>query len=325
MNLDSAFEQISKKTYSIAVVGDLILDRYLWGDVHRVSPEAPVPVLDFKQESTRLGGAANVAANVRSLGSKVSLFGVTGSQNCEYDQSVLFGLLKNEAVDTSGVVQDESRPVTTKTRVIAHHQQIVRIDRESREFISKYCANQILQALEAVLKTIDIIIVSDYSKGVVTPYLMEKLRELAGNKVRIILDPKQRSFSLYRDVFLVSPNVSEAVIGAGMSISTNEELLQAGEVIQKEYNIENVLITRGEHGMSLFSAKNPVHIPTRARHVFDVTGAGDTVVATLGIGLAAGLPVETSAHLANYAAGVAVGKVGTASVTLKELKDALPK
>ena len=300
------------------VVGDVMLDEFIWGKVGRISPEAPVPVVEVTGESFHVGGAGNVARNVRSLGGDVTLVGVVGK---DHAAERLWQELDDCGVTPALCASENGRPTTVKTRIIAHHQQLVRADREHSDDIPAALESKLIASVREALPRCQVLVLSDYQKGVVTPRLMKETLALARrHKVPVLVDPKVRHFALYRGVALVTPNQLEAEQASGVRIQTPEDLRTAGERILKLLRCEAVLITRGEAGMSLFvPGKKPTHVPTAAREVFDVTGAGDTVIATLALARAAGAGLEEAARLANFAAGVVVGKVGTATASPEEV------
>jgi D-beta-D-heptose 7-phosphate kinase/D-beta-D-heptose 1-phosphate adenosyltransferase len=306
----------------VLVVGDLILDHYIWGKVSRISPEAPVPVVHVDSESLKLGGAANVYHNIVSLGGKADLCGVIGSDE---GGRCLLKELGARRQGRGGVVIDPNRPTTRKTRIVAHNQQMVRFDVEHRSEIKGAIQRRITRYVESRLREIACLVVSDYAKGVVTAPLMAELVRLAAlRRIPIIVDPKVEHFSYYKSVTVVTPNHLEAAQAAGVHAEDDRSVLEAGEVIRQRLGCQSVLITRGEKGMSLFEAGGASwHIPTMARQVYDVTGAGDTVVATLALALATGASMRDGAVLANQAAGIVVGMVGTATVTAAQLVEAL--
>jgi rfaE bifunctional protein kinase chain/domain len=303
----------------VLVLGDVMLDEFVWGRVARVSPEAPVPVVEVTGESFHAGGAANVAANVRDLGGRAILVGVVGEDDA--------GRRIRAALTEAGVEADltavPGRRTTVKTRIVAHHQQIVRADREDTAELSPQSVSAVEQCLRRAVPECAALIVSDYQKGVVSPALMGWLLPFARRRgVPVLVDPKVRHFPLFRRVRVITPNQAEAEQATGVPIRSEADLHEAGRRILSTLGCDAALITRGEHGMSLFErGRRPVHIPTAAREVFDVTGAGDTVVATLSLALAAGARLSEAAALANHAAGVVVGKVGTATATARELLD----
>ncbi|MBI1820445.1 MAG: D-glycero-beta-D-manno-heptose-7-phosphate kinase [Nitrospirae bacterium] len=306
----------------ILVIGDLMLDHYIWGTVKRISPEAPVPVVNVTSETMLLGGAANVCHNIFSLGGKTDLGGVIGQ---DASGEWITRRLREMKVSGQGIIQEPGRPTTRKTRVIAHSQQVVRFDHEKRGDISAESQKKLLSWLEKNLDQYQSIVISDYEKGVVTESLIRGAINFSKElKIKIIVDPKISHFSIYRGVTLLTPNHLEASLGSGIEIEDEASLMKAGQTILKKLDCESVLITRGEHGMSLFENSGEVtHIPTVAKKVFDVTGAGDTVVSVLSLALSAGANLKDSAVLANHAAGIVVGIVGTATVTQQTLLDDL--
>lgn len=306
---------------SVLVIGDLIQDHYIWGKVSRVSPEAPVPVVHVQSESRQLGGAANVYHNILTLGGKADLCGVVGADD---EGQRLLKQLGGRAA-TQGIVVDPDRPTTCKSRVVAHHQQIVRFDVERVAEIKEPIQRRLLRYVESRLRHIACLVVSDYAKGVVTAPLMAELTRLTAlRRVPIIVDPKVDHFSYYKGVTIITPNHLEAGQASGIRAEDDQSVTEAGEVIRQRLGCRSVLITRGEKGMSLFEPDGAAwHIPTMARQVFDVTGAGDTVIGTLALALAAGASLRDSAILANQAAGIVVGMVGTATVTAAQLTEAL--
>jgi rfaE bifunctional protein kinase chain/domain len=306
----------------IAIIGDLMLDRYIWGTVTRTSPEAPVPVVDMDSEQARLGGAANVAKNIQSLGGEPILVGVIGDDN---SGKILNGLLKDSGFPTDGVVTDPSRPTTVKTRIIAHGQHVVRIDRESRKDISAEIQLRVMTVLRQQMDSIDGIIIEDYNKGVVVKDLIAGIIELARSQKKIIaVDPKYHNFFEYKNVTIFKPNRKEAEEALGTKLNTEEEVIAGGKEIRRRLNAEHLLITRGEHGMSLFDSGGSIyHSPTKARNVADVSGAGDTVIATLTLAMAGGASIREAAALANYAGGIVCGYVGIVPINRNELKNAV--
>jgi D-glycero-beta-D-manno-heptose-7-phosphate kinase len=306
----------------VLVIGDLMLDVFILGDVRRISPEAPVPVVEVIEETKRLGGAANVVHNLASLGATTRAAGLIGSDNAGED---LLRLFQEKSIPVSGIVVDKSRSTSLKTRIIARNQQVVRYDRESNCPPSAKSAARLIEFIRESLPQTDVVIVSDYAKGVVCAPLLDELRSLTGGKIPVVVDPKVQNFKLYRSFTIVTPNHHEAGQLSGISIVDEESLNAAGMKLLRRLACENLLITRGKDGMSIFrNSDKPVHIrPTLARHVFDVTGAGDTVAAVLALGTAAGLSIIDACILANCAAGIVVGELGTAAVTGIELLDAL--
>jgi D-beta-D-heptose 7-phosphate kinase/D-beta-D-heptose 1-phosphate adenosyltransferase len=302
---------------TIAVIGDMILDEFVWGNVERISPEAPVPVVEVVRESEHLGGAANVALNLTSLGAKVDLVGIVGQDSAA---KRLAKRLVSCGMSTDSIVRDSDRRTTIKTRIIAHHQQVCRADRETKKDLDPTIREQVVgRSREAIAKA-DAVVLSDYGKGVLSDETSALLIEFCRDKAKFVaVDPKVNDFSRYRQASIITPNKWEAELASGVSISDDVSLEQAGRNILQIASADDVLITRGDEGMSLISAKGRLDIPTVAREVFDVTGAGDTVIATLSLGVAAGATVHEAAVLANHAAGVVVGKLGTASASIDEL------
>ena len=306
----------------IAVVGDLMLDRYFWGSVSRISPEAPVPVVDLETEQARLGGAANVAMNIRSLGGIPMLVGVIGADN---SGKQLFEIIREKGFPTEGVVVDPSRPTTVKTRVIAHNQHVVRIDRELKTDISYTIQNTIIDILTHSINDIDGIIIEDYNKGVVVKPLIKQLIDLA-NKSRktITVDPKFNNFFEYSRVTVFKPNRNEVEEAMGMRIRTDEDIEKAGRTLREKLGCENVLLTLGERGMALFEGNGSMaSVPTRAENVQDVSGAGDTVISTLTMSLAGGATMREAATLANFAGGIVCSYVGIVPIDVEELRTAV--
>ena len=301
----------------ILVIGDLILDRYIWGKVSRISPEAPVPVVDVVDDNFMLGGAANVAGNIVSLGGKAAVLGITGKDGAG---EVLRKLLANSGAEP--VLIEDPRPTSVKTRVIAHNQQVVRFDMENRDHLSGRQLKKMLALLDEQVSRADAVIVSDYKKGVVSGEMMRHLVKTAKGKF-IAVDPKVGHFHLYKGVSLITPNLLEASEGAGQPIKDDASLLRAGRGLLKKLRLSAVLITKGEQGMSLFTRAAVRHIPTAAMKVFDVTGAGDTVIAAFSLAYASGAKMEDAAFIANHAAGIVVAQVGTAAATADELKRSL--
>jgi len=304
----------------ILVIGDLIIDHFIWGSVTRISPEAPVPVVNVTRENLLLGGAANVLHNIHALGGKAEICGVVGQ---DIMGNHLLELLQQLGSPAAGAVRSGDRPTTKKTRIIAQHQQVVRFDREKIGPFPEEVQDALFTYLDKNLATFQAVIVSDYNKGMISAdlmsLLMKKLR--FQTTIPVIVDPKPHLMERFTGVTIMTPNLHEAETMAGISITNEDELLQAAETIMARLELKALLITRGEAGMALFEKdREPLLIPTMAREVFDVTGAGDTVVATLALGLAAGLDFSEAAVLANRAAGIVVGKLGTATVSPDEIK-----
>lgn len=306
----------------LLVVGDLMIDEYVWGEVDRISPEAPVQVVSVKNEEYTLGGSGNVVNNLVALGAKVSVLGVTGTGS---GRKLLRDRLVDLGVDAQGVIQERSRPTTKKTRIIADHQQVLRIDRETKKEIAASTFKSLRALAAKIIPNVDLILISDYGKGVVTPALIADLVKIANQNNKItIADPKGLDFTKYSGVTLLTPNSKEAALASGVEISDENDIAAAGKIIIEKFGIEKLLVTCGKDGMVLFESNHkPFKISTKARDVYDVSGAGDTVMAVLGLGMAVGLPLKEAISLANIAAGIVVGKVGTATVSKRQLSQAL--
>lgn len=306
----------------LLVVGDLMLDEYVWGDVERISPEAPVQVVSVSREDVTLGGAGNVINNLVALGAQVSVVGVLGK---DAHGRTLIEHLRKIGADTGGLVQTSDRITIRKTRIISDNQQVLRIDRESTHSIPTRLRNRLLKEAKSRLPGADAVIISDYGKGLISASLVAGLSEAArAQNVRVIADPKGLDFSKYNGVNLITPNTKEASLAAGMDIRDQNDLSLAAERLLAEIEIDGLLITRGKDGVAYFErGQPPLYASTKARQVFDVSGAGDTVVAVLSLGLSAGLSMRDAISLSNAAAGVVVSKVGTATVSPAELQEAL--
>lgn len=303
---------------NILIIGDLMLDVFIRGKVKRISPEAPVPVVEVVSETVHLGGAANVVQNIRSLGGNVAVCGVVGK---DYAGGEILKELAKLNVDCNGVFEDPKRPTTIKTRVIAHHQQVVRFDKESSDELNHTYADRISEYVYKNYKKFQVVTISDYGKGVISKRLFQNLIPLfKREKFYVVLDPKTKNHKLYSNVTILTPNMQEAQEISGVELKREEDFSIAGAKIIKEKKAKAVLITRSEQGMTLITKPGErVDIPTMAKEVYDVTGAGDTVVAVLSLGLAHGLNMLEAAAVANHAAGIVVGKLGTATVTPQEL------
>jgi D-beta-D-heptose 7-phosphate kinase/D-beta-D-heptose 1-phosphate adenosyltransferase len=302
----------------VLVVGDLMLDEFIWGRVARISPEAPVPVVEVTGQSFHLGGAGNVAANIRALRGEAVLLGVIGNDAA--------GERVKEALREAGVVPalvvaEGKRPTTVKTRIVAHSQQVVRADREVADDVTDGLEQALLLGVREHMGACRAVVVSDYQKGVVTPRLMKQVvAQARRHALPVLVDPKVKHLARYRGVSVLTPNQLEAEQATGRAIRNEADLRLAGERLLKRLGCAAALITRGEHGMSLFErGRAPTHIATAAREVFDVTGAGDTVIAALALATSAGARLREAAELANRAAGIVVGKVGTATATPEEI------
>jgi D-beta-D-heptose 7-phosphate kinase/D-beta-D-heptose 1-phosphate adenosyltransferase len=322
----------------VGVLGDLMLDRYVWGTATRLSPEAAVPVVDFAEETAVLGGAGNVACNVAALGGRVQMFGVTGADDFSAE---LHRQLRKAGVDGRAVLVDRSRPTTVKTRVVARHQQIVRVDRESRAALSAELQGKLARRVAAALPQLDALVLSDYDKGVISDELAERVLQVAHKAgVAVLVKPKTSRLYAYRGARAIVCNRKEAGFFATRSLEDDAAVEQAGRDLLAKFGCAAMVITLGDRGMSVFEddRRDSLHIPATGfevtyarvglpgvahgaagRQVFDVTGAGDTVVATLALAVATGATMRDAAVLANAAAGVVVGKLGTATVAPAEL------
>jgi rfaE bifunctional protein kinase chain/domain len=311
----------SFKGKKVAVVGDLMVDRYYWGHVSRISPEAPVPVVEVVEEQVRLGGAANVANNIQTLGGEPMLVGLIGK---DHPGDVFVEILKERNLPSKGIVIDPSRPTTIKTRVIAHAQHVVRIDNESKSECPEHIRHLIVDAVKYNIHELDAIIIEDYNKGVVTKEVIHELIAVAKKYNKIItVDPKLNNFLEYKHVTVFKPNRREVEDAIGGRLKTQGDVEKAGKYLLESLQAENVLLTRGEEGMTLFESNGQVdHVPTQANNVQDVSGAGDTVISTLTMALASGANIREAATMANCAAGVVVGSVGIVPILPQELIDA---
>ena len=309
----------------IAVVGDMMLDCYFWGEVKRISPEAPVPVVEIDDEFFRLGGAANVALNILKLGCTPLLFGVIGNDN---DGMVFNKILTDNGINTKSIIADKSRPTTAKTRVIAAKQHIVRIDKESKQDIDAKTEEDILSQLESESSNLDAIILQDYNKGVLTPSLIENIIALANKKdIIITVDPKFNNFYNYKNVTVFKPNRKETEDALGVRLINDNNISKAGNKLIDKLNAKYVLLTLGENGVALFQKDNDKEkkIPTKARKVADVSGAGDTVISTLTTALAAGADIYEASYLANFAGGLVCGEVGIIPIEKDTLFEVVSK
>lgn len=312
--------QLSFENTNILVIGDIMLDKYYFGSVKRISPEAPVPVVNVNREEMTLGGASNVANNIITMGGNVCLCGSIGEdfhgkelKRLADDKNIITNLIKTE------------HPTITKTRIIGERQQIVRLDFEEKLKIEEEVIDNYFNSLSELIDKSDLVIISDYAKGFVSPYLCNKVLSYCNaNDKKVIVDPKGRDWNKYKGAWLITPNVKELGDINGEEIdNTDFDIVRAAKHVQYKYNIEQLLITRSEKGMSLCSDSKAIHIPTHSEEVFDVSGAGDTVVAALSLAIAAGHNIEEAIHISNVAAGVVIKKMGTASLTVNELNEAL--
>ena len=308
----------------IAVVGDMMLDGYFWGDVKRISPEAPVPVLEVEEEFFRFGGAANVALNILTLGGVPLPVGVIGYDNYG---TIFSSLLKEKNIANDGIIIDEERPTTTKTRVIANSQHVVRIDKESKAYINGKIQKKLTAHLESILGELDGIILQDYNKGILTPSFIQKVISIANKKnILVTVDPKFDNFFEYKNVTVFKPNRKETEAVLGSRIKSDSDISSAGKELLDKLKSKYVLLTLGEGGIAVFEKGNKEkRMPTKARKVADVSGAGDTVISTLTIGLAAGADIYEASVLANYAAGIVCGEVGIVPIEKEKLFETVLK
>lgn len=301
---------------SILVIGDLMLDHYLWGNCERISPEAPVQVIDIQRESTVLGGAGNVVNNLLSLGAKVRVLSVVGDDE---NGKELLHMLEVLGADAKDIVKQEGRKTSKKSRVIASHQQVVRYDSESKDDINETSIKILLAKCEEHIRKIDVLLLSDYGKGVLTTSFTEQIIALAKKHQKpLLVDPKGDDYSKYKGATLITPNKKEASIATKIAIKDNESLQKAGMLLKESLELSYAIITLSEDGMAIFG-EHFLKMPTVAREVYDVTGAGDTVLASLGYAISCGLSIKEAASFANSAAAVVVGKLGSATVTLDEV------
>lgn len=304
----------------VLVVGDVMVDHFIWGKVSRISPEAPVPVVDVQKDSVLLGGCANVLNTIYAMGGRVFVAGVIGADDIGRN---LLRQLKERDIDTAGIMIEKGRPTTLKTRIVAHGQQVVRFDHESKKPIPKKTLANILAYVLSVREQIGAIVISDYSKGVVSRELIDGIKKIVGDtQIFLCVDPKQSDFSIYSGVHVITPNHHEASRAAGIEIENTNDIISMGEALLSRFNFQALLVTRGEEGMSLFERGRQsvhTHFPAQAKEVYDVTGAGDTVIGVLALALAARANLKEATVLANHAAGIVVGKVGTSTVSREEL------
>ena len=310
-----------KKSFNglkIAIIGDMMLDCYYWGEVKRISPEAPVPVVEVGEEFYRFGGAANVALNILKLGGVPIPIGVIGYDN---NGTIFTSLLAENNIESEGLIVDESRPTTSKTRVIAHDQHVVRIDKENKDYLNGNIQNKLFNYFSKHMDSFDGLILQDYNKGVLSPSLIEKIISLANeHSLLITVDPKFNNFFCYKNVTVFKPNRKEAEDVLGIKIKTDEDIISAGNKILENIKAKYVLLTLGEGGISVFEHDKKVNrMPTKARKVADVSGAGDTVISTLTMALAAKADIYEASFLANYAGGLVCEEVGIVPIEAGKL------
>jgi len=309
-------DRLKAYTPRILVIGDLMLDHYLWGSCDRISPEAPVQVVDVKKETTVLGGAGNVINNLLVMGAKVNVLSVIGDDR---NGKELLEMLKESGADASGLVKQKGRHTSKKSRVVASHQQMIRYDSESKNDIDEKSEMELFNRFEKIIMDVDALLLSDYGKGVLTQILTCKLIECAKkNKKFILVDPKGSDYSKYKGATLITPNKKEAIEATKIDIQDEQSLHEAGKLLKSSLELDYAVITLSEDGMAIFG-NEVIKVPTVAREVFDVTGAGDTVLASFGYALSCGLDIKESALFATSAAAVVVGKLGSATVSLDEI------
>jgi len=306
----------------VLVVGDVGIDEYVMGEVRRISPEAPVPVLEVEKSEHRLGLAGNVAQNLTALGAQPHLVSIVGK---DASAEHLISLCHQQGVSTEHLLQDPDRPTTSKVRIMAKHHHLVRVDYEKRKYLSADLGIKLLKKIENLLPSVEIVIVEDYAKGVFSPIFFKEVVQLAkkANR-RVFVDPhRSNPGDFYSGADLLKPNFDEAVALSGLTYDdlrdSADKVVEVGRALQKKVGAHDIVMTRGKDGMTIFSGDSITQVPTYARQVFDVTGAGDTVIATLAAGVAAGLPLERACQLANFAAGVVVGQIGCVPCTAQEL------
>ncbi|WP_457567965.1 D-glycero-beta-D-manno-heptose-7-phosphate kinase [Desulfurobacterium sp.] len=304
----------------ILVIGDLMIDEYISGKVERISPEAPVPVVEAEAVTAKPGGAANVAVNLKALGAVPCVLGVIGKDK---KGKQLKQMLEQNGINISLLIEDETRPTTVKTRIIAGSQQLLRVDWESKEYLNEKVLKKIREEFLEDFRSFDGIIISDYGKGVVTKELFKIAAEVKKEGKVVTLDPKERNFHIYHDITAMTPNMKETYQATGIYPETEKEAEEAGKKLIERFKLDFALITRSEKGMSLIKKENSYHIPARAKQVYDVTGAGDTVIAVFTLALVSGELPEKAAEIANIAGGIVVGKLGTATVTTEEIERVL--
>jgi len=308
----------------VAVIGDLMVDRYLWGTVRRISPEAPVPIVDIESETIALGGAANVGNNLHHLNVIPVMMGVVGADSIG---KVLIDIMENNEMPTQGVFQDVDRQTSEKTRIIAHDQHVVRADRESRFDIDNSIQTDILNYLRSIIDSVDALILQDYNKGVLTKDVIRGSIEIANQHHKIIaVDPKFTNFFEYSNITLFKPNTREIEQAMGIALNSDDSVIEIGADLCERVNCQHLLITRGERGMILFDREGKWDIvPTRARRIHDVSGAGDTVISTMISAMVGGADIREAATLANEAAGVVCEEVGITPITLDKLRKAMAR
>lgn len=313
-----------RKPPAILVIGDLMIDHYVWGDATRLSPEAPVPIVNVKNESTTLGGAGNVAQNLVALGAKVTIAGIIGNDTFG---SQLTEILTQEGISTDAIIKDAQRPTTVKTRVVAGSHQLVRVDREITDAVSDELENDLVKRLELYINEADIILFSDYGKGLFSAGLTQRLIRMANDRQKkVIIDPKGLDYEKYRGAFIIKPNRKELAEAAKTErIKNIDDLQKAARIIIKQTGIEYLIVTLSEEGMVILDEQSHKSLPVKATAVFDVTGAGDTVLAAIAYFMASGLSIEEACELANHAAAIVIRRVGSATTTIDEIINDIEK
>ncbi len=320
MDKTSATQIINRfNSLRLLVVGDLMIDEYVWGSVSRISPEAPIPIVEVTKEEAKPGGAANVGLNLLAMGARVLFAGVVGD---DANGRRLVDQIRALGGDTSAVITDSSRPTTIKSRVIAHQQQIVRIDREKTGIVTPEVETRLFSSVESLLPSVDGIVLSDYAKGVLSKGLVEKIVRCSAGKI-IAVDPKPQNVGIFADTTVITPNKREAEQAVGFPLRADADVEAAARALQSRLGVRMVLITRGDEGMTLLADETFLHLPTKAKQVFDVTGAGDTVIGVLTLALCAGATPTLAADLSNLAAGITVAHIGVYAVKPDELIAAL--
>jgi rfaE bifunctional protein kinase chain/domain len=317
-------EQVKEKfpKAKVLVIGDVMIDRYWWGKVSRISPEAPVPIVNLEKTDSTAGGTANVAVNIAGLKAKPILLGIVGKDT---EANELYESLNKQNISSEYLISTDERPTTVKTRIVANHQHIVRVDQEKVQFINEKDEELIFKNLLQLIESIDVIVISDYAKGLLTDNLLRNIIKIANEKNKLILvDPKGKDYQKYKNATILTPNKKEAIEASNISENEDDFINKIGQLILNEYNLNSLLITLGEDGMMLFQRnKVATKFEALARKIYDVTGAGDTVIATLAVALSVGFSLEESCRIANVAAGLVVEKLGTTSINLDELAEHL--
>jgi len=305
------------KKSKILCIGDIMLDEFVYGDVNRMSPEAPVPVLLAKKRIFQLGGTGNVAKNISSLGGKVGILSVLGS---DYYSNQFIKMIKSDKKIKSYLIKCTNHQLPVKTRFLNKNNQLLRVDNENVKFHTKEFETQFFQKLSKIIKDYQLIVISDYNKGLLSKKLIKKIINYSKSKnKKVLIDPKKKDFSSYSNAHIITPNAKELSIAAGFSIKSNKKFANQAKKFLYKYSLSYILITRSENGMMLVSKDKVINFPTKAKKVFDVTGAGDTVIGTIALGESVNLDISDTIKLANYAAGIVVGKKGTSVATTSDM------